>query len=531
MNKWLRISALLLALAVLTGLVGCGQEERESFAFSAAIVGKPLGFDPALAASEGEEIAAVHLYENLMRLQSGENGTEVVGALADRWECADNLDGTETYTFHLRSDARWSDGKAVWAADFVYAWQHLVDETTGSPHAALLNMVVGYEEARKGNPDALQVTARDNTTLEVVLRCRCPYFLRSICTVPATMPRRADLPGKSEPVTNGPYNWESYAGGVLTLTAAQNYYDRRRIGPDTITLHYCDTAEEAAALMENGTVDFVCGVSDEAVAEQGDWLREPCPETTMLIVNQMTQQLDNRKLRQALALAIDRQKLAQLAGEMLHSPAEGLIPEGITSSDGSPFRAPEDIHIDNSDYEQNCHLARELLGQFDVLPDVTALTDLTILYANEGTDPAVVEEIRREWQEKLGLAVRIQGVTAEELAEALGNGAFNVALIHCRGDRSDAESMLQMWQSGRPENYAQFHSTAYDMLLRVAAASSSQEARDAYLSDAERLLVEQGNAMPLYFTNSVYRLRSGLTGLLSDGLGVFRFDAVRQVIN
>ena len=104
-----------------------------------------------------------------------------------------------------------------------------------------------------------------------------------------------------------------------------------------------------------------------------------------------------------------------------------------------------------------------------------------------------------------------------------------MALIHCVGDRNDAEPYLQMWQSGHPDNYAQFHSTAYDMLLRVAAASSSAEARDAYLADAERLLVEQGNAVPLYFTNRVYALRDGLTGLLSDGLGVFRFDAVRPV--
>ena len=143
MRKRTRIIALLVLAALLTGLIGCGQKGRESFAFSAAVVGVPDGFDPAMADTEGEEIAALHLYENLMRLKNGENGTEVVGALADHWECVDNLDGTQTYTFHLRGNAKWSDGRGVWAADFVYAWQHLVAETTGSPHAALLNMVVG----------------------------------------------------------------------------------------------------------------------------------------------------------------------------------------------------------------------------------------------------------------------------------------------------------------------------------------------------------------------------------------------------
>ena len=518
MKHWTKIITMLL-LAVL--LAGCGQKERESYAFSAAVVGKLTGFDPAMAASEGEEIAAAHLYENLVRLRTTEDGTEVVGALARSWECTANLDGTETYVFHLRGDAKWSDGRGVWASDFVYAWQHLADEATGSPRAALLDMVAGYEEARRGDPDALQVRARDRNTLEVVLRCRCPYFLRSVCTVAATMPRRADLPDRSGPVTNGAYQLESFEDGVLTMTASGNYYDRERLGPDTVTIHYCDTAEEAAALWDEGAVDFVCGVGDEAMAEEGDWLREPRPETAVLIVNQMTEQLDNEPLRQALSLAIDRTKLAELRGAALHMPASGLIPDGITSSDGSDFRSPESIHIDNSDFAFNCEQARELLTR----SGVTRLADLTLLCTEE--ERAVAEEICRGWQEELGLTVRPRSVAAGELSEALTGGAFHIALITCRADRNDAEPMLQTWQSGHAENYAQFHSSAYDMLLRVAAASSSAEARDAYLSDAERLLVEQGSVMPLWFTNSVYRVKSGLAGLSGNGLGVFCFDSVR----
>ena len=115
-----------------------------------------------------------------------------------------------------------------------------------------------------------------------------------------------------------------------------------------------------------------------------------------------------------------------------------------------------------------------------------------------------------------------------ELTEALTRGTFSVALIHLTGDRNDAEAFLDPWQAGHPENWALFHDNAYDILLRMAASSSSQEARDAYLSDVERLLVEQGNVVPLYFTGRAWRLRSGLTGLFSDGLGVFRFSGVRQ---
>ncbi len=522
MKRWTRIIALLVLAALLAGLAGCGQQEGESFTFSAAVVGKPGSFDPALAATEGEEIAALHLYENLMRLQEGENGTEAVGALAESYERTDNPDGTETYVFHLRRSAKWSDGKTVRAAEIVYAWQHLADESTGSPNAALLDMVAGYEEARRGDPDALQVYARSNDTLEVVLQRRCPYFLRVVCTAAATVPRRPDLPNRIGTVTNGPYAWGGYEDGVLTLTAAEYYDGAMGSGPDVITVHYCDTAQEAAELFSAGTADFVCGVTDEAVAEQGNWVRQPCPETTVLIVNQMTQQLDNEALRQALSLAIDRTELAALAGEALHSAAEGLVPAGVAASAGGAFRTEEGIHIDNSDHEGSCRTARTLLEQ----SGVTELTDVTLCCADDAVSQAVAEAVCRGWQDHLGLTVQPRSMTQQELTEALTGGAFQMAVITCTADRNDAESFLQRWQSGHSENYGQFHSTAFDMLLRVAAASSSAEARDACLSDAERLLVEQGNAVPLYCTNRVYCLRSGLTGLVSDGLGAFRFDAV-----
>lgn len=519
-----RIIALLALAALLAGLTGCTQREGEGFTFSAAVVGKPETFDPALAATEGEKMAALHLYENLMRLQQGEDGMEVVSALAESYERTDNPDGTETYVFHLRRGARWSDGKTVRAADVVYAWQHLAAESTGSPSAALLEMVAGYEEARHGNPDALQIYARSNDTLEIVLQRRCPYFLRVVCTAAATVPRRPDLPNRIGAATNGPYTMGTYEDGVLTMTASETYYDAKRIGPDTIAIHYCETAQEAASLLEDGTVDFACGVADETVAEQENWIPEPYPETVVLIVNQMSQQLDNEPLRQALSLAIDRTELAALAGAATHSAAEGLVPAGIAASAGGAFRTAEGIHIDNSDYEGSCQRARELLES----AGVTRLTDVTLFCPDDETSRAVAEAICRSWQEKLGLTVQRQSMADEEFTETLTGGAFQMAIIPCTADRNDAEELLRMWQSGHSENYGQFHSTAFDMLLRVAAASSSTEARDACLSDAERLLVEQGYAIPLYCANRVIFLRNGLTGLTSDGFGVFRFDTVRQ---
>ncbi|MBO4853876.1 MAG: peptide ABC transporter substrate-binding protein [Oscillospiraceae bacterium] len=521
-----RAVTLALALVMLTALVsGCGK--KTGVTFTAAVVGQITTLDPALATDPAEQIAVVNLYENLMKLRTADNGTETVPAIARSYRIEDHPDGTQTYVFTLRSDARWSDGRSVRAADFVYAWQHLVDPATASPYAELLSMVSGYEQARQGDLSALGVTAEGGTTLRVELSCRCSYFLRTVCTSPATVPRRADLENSvaDGTVGNGAYRPGERESGELTLTASDRYYDARRLEVDTLRLLLCDTTEQAAALWDSGEADFACRMTDDAFFSES-WTFEPYPRTTLLLVNQMAQQLESRSLRQALSLAIDRTALAGLPGGGLHVPAEGLIPYGITVSDGSAFRLIEGACIDNSDYEASCIAARELLGEIGM--DPSAFGGLSILYAVSGINSDIAESIRDMWKEQLGITVELRGVSAQEMETALSQGEFSVALYSWTGEINDPTAFLDMWRSGSIDNVALFHSSAYDILLRAAAASSSSVARDAYLADAEVLLMEQGNAIPLYFTRGGMALRSGWTAPTYDGMGVYRFDTVRR---
>ena len=297
MKQWRRWAALLLcALLTAALLPGCGQPD-ETVTFAAALEGAPATYDPAMAVSAVEQTAAMHLFENLMRLHNGDNGIEVEGAVAQSWECTDNMDGTETYTFRLRNDARWSDGKEVRAQDFVYGWQHLVDPATESPNAAMLDMVAGYDKARKGDLDALAVMAVNDTTLQVDLSCRCPYFLR-------------------------------------TLQLSEHYYDTRRVGPDVLKLYFCASAEEAQTLLDDGTVDFAGNLADEALIGAEGWTAASAPRVTLLVVNQGSRQLSGYGVLEAMSLAIDRTALAQLPGAGPRQPAEGLIPYGVVTSAG-----------------------------------------------------------------------------------------------------------------------------------------------------------------------------------------------------
>lgn len=524
MKRGKRILSLLLALVMTPALLcGCGEEEETTF--SAALVGQVNTLDPAMVTSAAEQTLIEHLYQNLMKCQTdGEGNVTATGAVARSWQCVDNLDGTETYIFHLRADAHWIDGQAVSAEDFVYAWRRLVDPALEAPYASLLDMVSGYDKARGGDVSALAVTAQDSTTLEVKLSCHCPYFLRSVCTACATMPQRADLAYKMDSGTagNGAYTLLSREDDVLTLAASERYYDRRRLVPDRLALYLCRDGASAASLLTNGTVQMVCPVAS-GVPDGETWQVLPMPRVELLFINQMAQQLKDKDLRQALSLAIDRQALSELAGEAGYTPAQGLVPPGVLTSDGADFRAAVGAYIDQSAYEENCAKARELLAAANISRD----TDLgvSLLYHAGGAQTAVAEALRSMWLEQLGLEVKLRGVSADEMAQALQQGEFSIALWHQTADRNDATAFLQPWVSGDAQNAALFHSGAYDMLLRAAAASSSTVARDAYLADAERLLLEQGNAIPLYTTSHFWQADSGIVGLQSNGWGVFRFHS------
>lgn len=537
MMKLKRPVAALLAAVLLLGLLsGCHRENGVSFRVAMGSV--PVTLDPALAATDEEKTVVSHLFENLMKLQSdGSGGTTAVNGVARSYQCDTTAEGQETYTFKLRSSAAWSDGTKVTAQDFVYAWKRLVDPLTGSKNARILDMVAGYSAARTGE-DALQVSAPDDETFVVALSGRCPYFIDSVCTAAATMPVQSAAAARENwsmspdtLVTNGPYTVASWENDTMLLQQTDGYHDARRLGPESISFRFTADAKTANSLFEKGDADFVLGLTDEAVAKKIDsWMPDYYPETSVVLLNQLSDLTSNENVRRAMGLVIDRNAIAELLGSRTHLAAEGLVTWGIRSTTGGQFRDfGSAVDNDSENYEKNCQTAQELMKEAGYTANkLKSLTPVIMLYESDGTADSLALLLQKTWKEKLGLSVTLKGVSSEEITQALERGEYTLAALRVTSDRNDATGFLNRWRMGEEDNYANFTSSAYDMLLRVAAVSASQEARDAYLEDAERLLIEKGNVIPMYCSTRSWSLSESFTGVFGDGLGRYFFTGVHK---
>ena len=273
MKMWKRMAAMGLCLALTAGmLAGCGSESAPGLTLRLSMGQEAASYDPIRAETTEAETVLIHLYENLLRKTPDTSGGTVLSSgVAKKYDVEENYDGTVTYTFHLRQ-AKWSDGQAVTAEDFVYAWQRLADPVTNSPSASLLSAVAGYDEVRSsGDVSKLQVSAEGELTFVVTLLGKCDWFLEDVCTDPATMPLRQDnlqtlkeeaiqenLQAEergetgtrnwaSDPtrlVTNGPYTASRGEEGELILTRSETYVGGVS-GPEELRFLFHDSPEAA----------------------------------------------------------------------------------------------------------------------------------------------------------------------------------------------------------------------------------------------------------------------------------------------
>lgn len=554
MNVWKRMAAVLLMLALLAGLAtGCGEGE-ETLTVSAAIGDGVETLDPIYAVDEEDQTVLTHLYENLLREKTdGTGAVTLTGGMAKSWESEENHDGTVTWTFKLRG-GRWSDGRVIKARDFVYAWRRLANPGSGSPFATMLSIVAGYDEVRRtGDTSLLQVTAKNDTTLEVVLNGNYDWFLTDVCTAVATSPLREEVVTKARDaavernkaleqedgvagtekwwtktenlVTNGPYVIETYeAGETILLTRFERYYENEA-GPQSLTFRAVSSPEEAQRLYDAGEVDLIWPMTDEWMETMsGDEAWAPAAElgTYTMLMNNEHPVLADALVRQAVTMAIDRVALAQTAG-MTARAAEALVPPGVPDdNEEEDFRTCAGPLLDNGEksFADRCAQAQQLLAEAGY-DSGYHLGELEYLYVDTAENAAVAEELARQLLSVLNIHLIPTAVTEKELRAALQAGDYALAGMELNAVANDAECFLMNWTSDSESNVIRYANSAYDTLLAIIASAPDGTARLGCLHDAELLLLEDNALSPLYTRVTAWSLRESFAGLGRDERGWF----------
>lgn len=563
-------------------------QEAEPFTVTICAGDAQDTLDPAASTAQGGETILFHLFENLMRWEDDGSGHAVLApGQAESYAVETDYAGNATYTFTLRDDIQWSDGQAVTAGDFVAAWQRLADPANGLPHRELLADIAGYSDVQStGDPTLLGVSAADDQTLVVQLTGSCAYFLEEVCAGAYTMPVRQDLVergqwGGKDTATNGAYTLSALSAGAVTLARSETYYDSAAVGPDVLRFVPASDVEEDYDAFSGGESDLVVGLTREALqalSDSGSWLPDPVTATYGLLLNTQAEPFTDPNVRLALRLAIDTQAVAEAARDLTLRAASGLLPYGITDygkapaeDDGQAEETPvlpdpnaagqpqepdtfwdfrthslEMITVTTeSDYEDDCAQARSLLAQAGY-PNGTGFPAVEYIYVSSDTAKAVAQAVTAMWKEQLGITVTALAVTEEEYearltaseAEATDSGAggedaeapapFQIAARDFTAAYNDAKAILKDFYSTNAGNLSGYDSDAFDILMKSAAAAVSPEARDAYLHDAEAILLSDAPAIPLYCEGLAWQLREGLTGLYRAPDGVFFLFSLAQ---
>ena len=520
-----------------------------SFNLNLCFASEPETMDPGLNRTVDGNVMINHLFEGLYKYVDsdpsgdGRNGATAeldLGMAAAEPEVTDNGDGTFTYTFTLRDDAKWSDGQPVTANDFVYSWRRLVDPATASPYNTIIAMVKNANEIIAGElpKEELGVSAPDDHTFVVELTYNCPYFL-DICAFPNTMPLREDIvegnttwTDPSTYVTNGPFKMESWTHDAeIVMVPNENYYDVSSISIESLTFALMDDANAQLTAFNSGDLDFMQNPPPDEVATlladgtliAGDYLG-----TYYACFNNSKAPFDDVNVRKAFNLAIDRNYIVEMVTQAGEIPAGAWVPESVVDAEGTDGPDFREVGGDfwstaEEDYEANCEQARELLAQAGY-PNGEGFPETTYLYNTDDKHQAVAEALQQMWSNVLGVDVTLNNQDWNVFLETRTAGDYSICRNGWIADYNDPVSFLDMFMTDNGNNDAHYSNPEYDAMMTTVLSDSDAAGRMELMHQAETLLCDTDCAIaPLYYYSQPYMVSDRVHGMYYTPLGNFIF--------
>lgn len=498
-------------------LAGCWQRENNvELGDRRQILHRGIGpevpdLDPQLATTSGEYNVLIALLEGLVT----EDPVDLhpIPGVAERWEVSP--DGL-TYTFHLRASARWSNGEPVTAQDFAASFQRILTPSLGADYAWMLHVLQNAEAYHRGQLSDFSkvgIQAPDTQTLKLTLEHPTPKFL-SLLTHTAFMPVHLPTLRKFGPVDrrgngwarpgrfvgNGPFvlkDW--HVGQKIVVAKSPTYWDAAAVRLNEIHFYPIESRDVEERAFRAGQLHLTEALAPTKI----DAYRRDAPSllridaylgTEFYRINVNRPFLNDRRVRRALALAVDRQKIVEniLRGGQL--PASAFTPP---NTDG--YTASSDLTFDPV-------AARASLADAGYAGGKGA-PPVELLFNPSESHRVVAEAVQEMWRRELGLDVRLVNQEYKVLTAARRTGDYQVLRSVWIGDYVDPLTFLGVFASTSGNNYTGWSNHGYDQSVFEAARLADPAARNAVLQKAEAVLLDEAPIIPLYHYTHVFLIR------------------------
>ncbi|HBY9811789.1 TPA: oligopeptide ABC transporter substrate-binding protein OppA [Klebsiella aerogenes] len=432
------------------------------------------------------------------------NGHPVSG-VAESW---DNKD-FKVWTFHIRKDAKWSDGSPVTAQDFVYSWQRLADPKTASPYASYLQYghVANVDEIIAGKKPAtdLGVKAIDDKTFEVTLSEPVPYFYKLLVHPSVSPVPKAAIEKYGEKwtqpaniVTNGAYKLKDWVVNErIVLERNTNYWDNAKTVINQVT--YLPISSEVTDVnrYRSGEIDMTY---NNMPIELFQKLKKEIPKevhvdpylcTYYYEINNQKAPFTDVRVRTALKLALDRDIIVNKVKNQGDLPAYSYTPP---YTDGMKLVEPEWFKWSQ---EKRNEEAKKLLAEAGYTADKPLTFNL--LYNTSDLHKKLAIAVASIWKKNLGANVKLENQEWKTFLDSRHQGTFDVARAGWCADYNEPTSFLNTMLSDSSNNTAHYKSPAFDKIIGDTLQVTDEAKRAELYAQSEQQLDKDSAIVPVYY--------------------------------
>ena len=525
--KFKKMLAIFLSAALfVTAFAGCGKKKADGI--TVQIGPNPETLDPALNSAVDGGNMLITLFETLLII---DQDNKVQPGQAEKYEVSP--DGL-TWTFTMRDGLKWSDGTDLNAKDFEYTFKRIADTNVAAPYAeTVIGMIEGYKEAIDSkNPEKLNVKASDDgKTLTIKLAYPCSYFDKIVAfgtmspVQKATVEKNGDS-WATKPETyvcNGPYTITEWTPSEkIVCKKNENYkggWDSSKIVNDKLTFLLLEDSSASYTAYTGGTAQLIKDVPTEEIPtlkkdKKDEFNVDPILGTYYLSMNLNKAPFNNKNVRKALSLAIDRDYVANTVMQGTYTPAYNYVGTGVDDVETGKFlenskAANGGKTYISEDYKANLEEAKKALAEAGY-PEGKGFPTITYSTNDTGYHKALAEYLQQVYKD-LGITMNIDIVDWSSFTPKRRAGEYEMARNGWVMDYNDASNMIELFVSSNGNNDGKYNNPAFDKAMNDSKVAD-KTAHFAALHEAEKIVSEDYGFIPVAYYNDFWLQSTSLKG-------------------